>query len=570
MSRLEISVKETLPTQAVNGTNIVMERDDRDDIDSLAPIALTIGGSLDDEALQNMLSGLIGRGTHVELRSFLDMGVFGELNIDEQLKNDESGNCLADQGGQQISGDLENDFYQKYIKIDKSSDKQTFHQKLKHFLIFSVSGKPIYSFHGSDDLVIGYTGLITTIISLIEENLHEDIRSIDYEGLKIMILSKSPLILVSITKIPYEMALNQNTNENSILVNQLNVLYEYLLSILSKPVIGKLYHNRMNYDLRKSLTPLDFQNLDKLCLKLTYGLDTDPYNGLNHYLSSLLDNSRLTMKITYTTRSRLNSILLLLREKNDEYIFGFITYNEEIISLMKPKNHNLSYKDITNLLLLISNNQHQNVSEDLWIPVCLANFNSNGFLYCYVKPIDLSKYLAVDGNVVEPLNINIILLSTNKNNFYKMQEVCSKIIENLVETEKYRDTLYRELTDCHEFLKSPLVHYIYKDKATNQFISSKVDIDRNTLSKFIYYYTTLNTSKTTTIKSLTNDNQDKKLSYLNFGDCIGLMLSNKTYEFYCITFDSNLNGIIKDSLEVIRWCKRNTKRLFSGLVQYTF
>lgn len=562
-------MKETLPTQAISGTNVVVEQDYRDDVESLAPVALTMSEALDDEALQHILSGLIGRSARVELRSFLEMGVFGSLKLGEVVDNGTGGlhASLKDSSG---STGLENMFYEKYIKTDKSPDKQSFHSKLKHFLIFSVSGKPIYSFHGSDDQIIGYTGLITTIVSLIEESMHEDIRSIDYDGLKIMILSKSPIVLVSITRIPYEMALNQNTNENSILVNQLNVLYEYLLSILSKPVIGKLYHNRMNYDLRKSLTPLDFQNLDKLCMKLSYGLDDNLNMGLNYYLSSLLDNSRLTMKITNTTRNRLNSTLLLLREKDDEYIFGLLTYKEEVISLMKPKNHNLSYKDITNLLLLISNNQHQDVSEDLWIPVCLANFNSNGFLYCYIKPIDLSKYLAVDGKFVEPLNINVILLSTNKNNFYKMQEICSKIIDLLVETEKFRDTLYKELTGCHEFPKTPLVHYIFKDKVTNQFISSDVEIDRSTLFKFIYYYTTLNTSKTTTIKSLTSDNQDKKLTYLNFGDCIGLMLSDKKYEFYCITYESKLNGVIGESLEVIRWCKRNSKRLFNGLVQYTF
>ena len=81
-----------------------------------------------------------------------------------------------------------------------------------------------------------------------------------------MAVNKSPIILISISKLLFE------TVESVHL--QLDTLYCYLIGILSKSVIDKHFNNRLNYDLRRILSPLDFENLDELCLNLTYGIQT--------------------------------------------------------------------------------------------------------------------------------------------------------------------------------------------------------------------------------------------------------------------------------------------------------
>lgn len=228
---------------------------------------------IEEEALQNMLSDLIRsnrlyvnvRDNSLPLRelSFLDLNIFPNTH---EAKN-------------------ELEFYEKHIQIQKDNDEPAFHQKLKHFFILSTAGKPIFSMHGSDDLIMGYMGIITTIVCTFEESMKEDFKSIMVgDKTKIVVLNKSPLLLVAISQISYEL-MSSNTDSTSsnkedkesdsddiLLINQLNTLYKYLLAILSKPTIEKNFHNRMNYDLRKVLTPLDFQNLEALCMKLTYGL----------------------------------------------------------------------------------------------------------------------------------------------------------------------------------------------------------------------------------------------------------------------------------------------------------
>ncbi|EGV64191.1 DUF254-domain-containing protein [Yamadazyma tenuis ATCC 10573] len=389
-----------------------------------------------------------------------------------------------------------------------------------------------------------------------------------------MFLNRSPVVLVSVTKIKYEMILNQNTNQNSLLVNQLHSLYEYLVSILTKPVIMRLFHNRMNYDLRKSLTQLDFHNLDRLAMKLTYGLDEDDdlKHGLDYYLSALMDNSSKTACITNTTRQKLNSILLSSRTNDlPDYLFGLLTVGDQVVSVMKPKTHELGNKDVRNLMMIISNNQHSNMSEDLWIPICMPNFNSNGFLYCLVKTFDLSKYLLVDGKFHRPLPVNVVLLSTDKNNFFKMQEVAEGIIDQVVESDSYRNSLHDELVAREQLVTKPsMVHYVYKDKSKDQFVSSPLDLtDKFMLFKYVYYYTNLVNSKTTTIKSLTSDGVDKKLTYLKFDNYVGFMLSDQTYEFYCISTEGKLTTLINDVLGVVKWCKQRHKRLFNNNVRYS-
>lgn len=484
--------------------------------------------------------------------------------------------------------DNEEEYFNQRIKIEKQLSQSRFYKKLKHFIIFSLAGKPIYSLNGTDDIVLGYTGLITTMISTFEDTINEQIRVIDTNGLKISILNRNPIMLVSVSKIKYEMMLNQSTNDYNLISNQLHNLYNYLVSILSKPVISKHFNNRMNFDLRKVLTPVDFHNLDLLSTQLTYGLNESNYKyGFEYYISELLNSSFQTLKLSNSIRVKLNAILLKLKSEinntenyedyaesskpssgnnsssiDNDYLFGLLLKKNHLISLLKPRNYDLSFKDLNNLMVIISSSQPKTdkVAEELWLPICMPNFNSNGFLYIYVKTYKL---------------IDVILVSTNKNNFYKLQDKAQLII-NKLEMENFKK-IYQELNNSDLIISSMLprsiVHFIFKDKSKNQFVSGSsnafLKFNRSLNLKWIYYYATLYNSKSNTIKSLINNKHDKKLTYLKFNHEVGFMLSDKRYEFYCISTESKLVNLIKYSLEIIRWCKQNHKRLFNNVTEYS-
>lgn len=581
--------------------------------------------------------------------------------------------------------DNESDIIRNCISVCKNDDETQFHQKFKHVFILSSAGKPIYSLNGSDEVIMGYMGLITTIVSSFEEGRDkEEVKSVSYNEAKVVVMNKSPLVLVAITRIGYEkmiskpilgaaaevLAEDEKSASESILLRQLNTLYNYLISMIPIPVLAKCFHKRMNYDLRKILTAVDFQNLDSLVMRITYGVqllqddtvpaplpenasvvgtvrsdgndstdrakvsDSDEISaGFGVFVSELLDSSLECVKLTNTTRTKLNNILLAtkrlkLKTKQvetpftvsptaalsaaaaavpffngtppevyvgDDLLFGLLLDRKSnIMSAMKPKNHNLKNEDLKILITTISNQQYLNTFEnstDLWIPICMPHFNSNGFLYAYVKTIIIAPKIttisespalptSMESSPSPGIPITILLLSSNKNSFFQMQEI-SKNIEARLSKPKLSSTLYQELS-CTSIsiladLKVPQIkHFIYKLKSFNQFVSSKIEdfqpVNTSIISsilQLVYFYSTLHNTRATPLNSTLSNGRKKRLTYIKyFGknneNIVGFMLSSDSYEFYCLCNDNSLTTqqLISHSLKIIRWCEKSQKRLF--------
>ncbi|KAL6454539.1 MON1 Vacuolar fusion protein MON1 [Candida maltosa Xu316] len=434
------------------------------------------------------------------------------------------------------------EFYDKYIRISKSSDDDEFHHKLKHFFIFSSAGKPIYSMNGSDDVILGYMGILTTIISSFQENFHRDLQVIEFgQGMKIVAVNKSPIILIGISKIEFEHA--------SSIELQLDTLYCYLLSVLSKSAIDKHFNNRLNYDLRRILSPLDFENLDKLCMNLTYGKG----NGFELYVSEiLLASSRQSTKIRHTLRTKLNRIV---STKNDEVLFSLlVSQDDKILNYVHPKQHNIPNKDL-NILLFILNSlpKHKQDKEDLWMPLCMSNFNDHGFLYIFVRRWN---------------NLTLILISGNKNAFESLKQTADELFVKLETKQELMQKLTIELSTPLN-IEIPLIfkHFIYKDLNLNQFIMSELPSDDHSGFSFIKCYNELKFNQAKIINFDDNLNY-KKLTYFQYKTMIGFMLTDMSYEFYCI-IENSYDGkqlqskkIIEISLQIIKWCKKNHARLF--------
>lgn len=448
---------------------------------------------------------------------------------------------------------LSNDqFYDKYISVSKSNDDTEFHDKLKHFFIFSSAGKPIYSLNGSDDLIIGYMGILTTIISSFQENFNQDLQVIEFgREMKIVAVKKDPIILIAISKIYYE-------NISSMKL-QLNTLYFYLLSILSKTSIDKHFNNRLNYDLRRILNPLDFENLDQLCMNLTYGVGKDKKIDRNAafelYISQiLLSSARQSIKIRHTLRSKLNSILHI---KNEEIIFTLLmSRQDKILNYLHPKQHNLPNEDLNVLLFIVNSlSKDQNrQNEDFWMPICMSNFNNHGFLYIFVRRVN---------------DLTLMLISGNKNSFESLKITADEIFDKLETkpelTQKLRNELNMPLN-----IEAPLIfkHFIYKDVTLNQFVMSELPSDENCNLQYIKIYNELKHNQAKIIKFDDGVNY-KKLTYLQQKNVTGFMLLDMHYEFYCIIENTEEGGksvpskkIIEISLQIIKWCKKNHARLF--------
>lgn len=82
---------------------------------------------------------------------------------------------------------------------DILSDPNWINQKC-HIFILSNSGKPIYSLNGEEDKISHLFGIISAIVSVIEDDDEDDIKSITTKDTQFIFLIKTPLILCGVYK----------------------------------------------------------------------------------------------------------------------------------------------------------------------------------------------------------------------------------------------------------------------------------------------------------------------------------------------------------------------------------
>lgn len=70
----------------------------------------------------------------------------------------------------------------------------------KHIFILSTAGKPIYSLHGDEDKLASQFGIMQALVSVVQQQ-QDHIRAIKANGLTIVFLEKSPLILVAVSRL---------------------------------------------------------------------------------------------------------------------------------------------------------------------------------------------------------------------------------------------------------------------------------------------------------------------------------------------------------------------------------
>lgn len=507
-----------------------------------------------------------------------------------------------------ISGgdtEIDDNFIRSRLLPDKLDSSASFLGKLKQVFVLSTAGKPIYSLNGSDDNVMGYMGLITTIVSSYQEIMKSEFHHITQDGFKLVVMNKSPLILVLITKVAYELEMTTDIVSSTI-ERQLMSVYNYLLSVLSAPVIRRSFERRMNYDLRKVLSNQDIAFLDSMLMKQTYGLSTLANEEIildsNAYISHMLGSAIRCVRITHTTRCKLNSILLSSRKLSvkdadsdaasvmskvtnyeskrylaNDLLFGFICINDKVLTSMRPTQHRLRKDDVNLLLAIISlhyGETQQEEGAELWIPLCMPNFNDTGFLYVYVKRFILAGY---------PEPLSLALLGANKNSFFELKQVGSHIISKILCNKSLKTTLTAELVEMEMAARlvkdlncTFIKHFIYRQKTENQFfmddikhLSTETDNYQNiaTHLQVLYFYTSLHNANSTTIKD--DDKEGKRLTYTRWqrkdGWVTGFLLSSKTYDFYCLCGGSvQAQHIIDQSIRIIKWVEKYKKRLFIG------
>lgn len=527
-----LSFRQSEPTTSVSLYNVIN-----------SPQSDDMGGGYDSQSVYSTLNryDTATIGTNPTLKIFNDNNSTNANNELEStlevILNENSSSNAATNTNNSNSKD-------KLIKLNASEFKKEL-LSLKQYYILSSAGKLIYSNkydnNNSNDenddenefKKFEYVGIIQTLINSFE--LQESkLKSIVAGSTRFTILDQSPIILLAISSI-------SETEQE--LLNQLDILYTFLLSTLGKPNIIKSFKNKQNFDLRKHLGRADINGLNYLCESMIMG-DI-----------GILVGALQSMRIKKTVRDKIKQILI--SEKSSKILYGLLVDSDgKLINVLRPKTHTLHTTDLQILFSIVFNQRHKNGSneeeeteedQELWLPICLPKFNPNGFLYTYVKFIN---------------NISIILVSPDRSCFFEMKEISTNLINKL-----YKHKIFNQLnTTIQQGLSivdipAPLVHhFVYKSKSHLQYIMPTNLNLKSELSIIIQkYYLKLH--------HCIDKNSKISLVYCNWNDgeqsISGLSWETPNYEIFLLTTCIvNKETLVKSAKNIVNWCKKYEERLF--------
>ena len=328
--------------------------------------------------------------------------------------------------------------------------------KLKHYLVLSSAGKPIYSRHGDQNLINGYIGIIQTIISFFQ-GAKDPLMGFTAGSTRFVVSTEGPLYFVAISKLG---------ESDAQLRAQLDALYMQILSTLTLPTLTQLFTNRPNTDLRRPL-----EGTETLLSSLA---DTFTKGSASTLLSALE-----CLKIRKSERHVINNTLLNAR--TDHLLYGLIVAGGRLVSVVRPKRHSLHPSDLQLIFnMLFQAGSVKAGGGENWIPVCLPGFNNRGYLYMYVSFLSAGQ---VDESLEEQPptatgsgredEIAVIFISADKEGFYELKQMRDVVISQLDKNgsmEIIKAAVRKGRLSTTDIVPgSQLRHFLYKSRANVQF-----------------------------------------------------------------------------------------------------
>jgi hypothetical protein len=415
--------------------------------------------------------------------------------------------------------------------------------KLKHYMVLSSAGKPIYSRHGDLNLINSYMGVVQTIISFYEE-AKDPLLGFTAGSARFVIATEGPLYLVAISRLG---------ESDSQLRSQLDALYMQILSTLTLPTLKNIFVNRPSTDLRK------------------------PLQGTETLLSSLADSftkgspSALlgALECLKLRKSQRNSISnLFLKHRTENLLYGLIVAGGRLVSVIRPRRHSLHPSDLQLIFnMLFESGGVKAGGGENWIPLCLPAFNNRGYLYMYVSFFEstqpTSAEVASERAESPDDEVAIILISPDKESFYDLKEMRDQVAQQLLKN--------GSLAIIKAAIKAgrpqvttvapgtQISHFLYKSRAHVQFCMSSLEIVGDELVK---------RRQLMTLYHQLHASAHNRHSHLKVLHCVGedsssLAWVTPVFEFYCVAGPNVSRATMTQGAnKIIQWAKKEEARLF--------
>ncbi|XXG94469.1 hypothetical protein Hte_000726 [Hypoxylon texense] len=410
--------------------------------------------------------------------------------------------------------------------------------KLKHFMILSSAGKPIYSRHGDLGLINSSMGVVQTIISFYE-GAKNPLLGFTAGNTRFVILTEGPLYFVAISRLG---------ESDSQLRAQLDALYMQILSTLTLPTLTNIFANRPSTDLRKPL-----QGTETLLSSLADSFTRGSPSALLGALECL--------RLRKSHRLAINNAFL--RTRTDKLLYGLIVAGGRLVSVIRPRRHSLHPSDLQLIFnMLFESGGVKAGGGENWIPLCLPAFNNRGYLYMYVSFLDVDPESERDLSAAGE-EIAIILISPDKESFFALQQMRDDVVAELKKKghiDIIKTAAKQGRPKMNEIAPGTHVsHFLFKSRANVQFCMpallpafDSVLSRRRLMSLYHNLHATIH-AKHTHVKVL----------HCVGEDTTSLAWITPIFEFYCVAGPNASRAVLTQGAnKIIQWAKREEERLF--------
>ncbi|XP_008291707.1 vacuolar fusion protein MON1 homolog A [Stegastes partitus] len=375
----------------------------------------------------------------VHAQSFEDLTAAAEEEAQRAAELGESAGQCAEElkvlaGKKATEEQHNNDFSSERTKEeDVSSEAWRSHRK--HVFVLSEAGKPIYTRYGTEEALSSTMGVMMALVSFVEAEKNI-IRSIHADGCKVVFLTKSPLVLVGVSR---------TCQSDKELLRELQYIYYQIVSLLTLTQLNHIFQHKQNYDLRRLLAGSEY-----LTDNLLHRLDRDP---------GLLLSAVTCLPVASSSRDVVSSSLQAAKAKN--LVFSILLAGDRLVTLIRKKDQFLHHIDLHLVFNLVGSSSSFREGEG-WTPICLPKFNTAGFFHAHISYLEPASELC------------LILVSTDREDFFNMSDCKKRFLERLSKRSAYqalKEALKNPSYSVEQVGIPELRHFLYKSKSSGLYTS---------------------------------------------------------------------------------------------------
>lgn len=286
--------------------------------------------------------------------------------------------------------------------LEENDETPSWYKHKRHVIVFTYSGKPVYTRYGSEDGIVKTTGALSAIVSKIQSFFLSGLQGQD--SLRYMVAGehifafheKGPLWLVCISSCG-------DTYHD--MVRLLDRVHLQIISILTAG-IEKTLTAHPNYDMRSLLGGTDcvVNSMIRWCTQ-------DVYLQLEGFESLPLTPNYRSIALDALRSARMTNVLC-----------GWIMAQHRLVSIISNRQYEVNSLDLTMLLNLIMSSASLRTGES-WTPICLVHLSDKAFAYAYIS-------------FVEESDVGVVFLSTASDGeqFYSISQQAANIKRTLKRT----------------------------------------------------------------------------------------------------------------------------------------